>query len=51
VIGVISDRASVSLALASLGVATLVLVAVGPRLRLRTEFDEMSRAEELPRAS
>jgi hypothetical protein len=50
VIGVISDRASVSLALASLGVSTLVLVAVAPRfrLRMRTEFDKMSRAEEPP---
>ena len=48
VIGVISDRASVSLALASLGVSTLVLVAVASRFRLRVEFDKMSRAEEPP---
>ena len=50
VIGVISDRASVSLALASLGVSTLVLVAVASRFRLRAEFDKMSRAEEPPTA-
>ena len=48
VIGVVADRASVSLALASLGVSTLILVAVAPRFRLRAEFDEMSRAEERP---
>jgi MFS family permease len=48
VVGVIADRASVSVALAALGVFTLVLVALAPYLRLRAEFDEMSRAEETP---
>lgn len=47
-IGVLADRSSVSVALAVLGVLTLVMVAVGPHLRMRAAFDEMSNAAQPP---
>jgi len=47
-IGVIADRLSVSIALATVAALTLALVAIGPRLPMRAAFDELSRAENPP---
>ena len=50
VIGVVADRWSVSVALAILGVLTLMLVTLGPHLQIRTAFDTMSDADNPPAA-
>ena len=42
------DRLSLSIALFALAALTLTLVAIGPRLRIRADFDELSRTEIQP---
>ena len=42
VIGALADQTSVSVALAAVAAVTLVLVALGPRLRQRAGFDELT---------
>ena len=49
-IGVIADRLSVSVALATVAALTLALVTIGPRLPLRAAFDELSSTQDLPPA-
>ena len=48
VIGTLADQTSVSVALAAVAAMTLILVALGPRLRLRAAFDELTLEDVRP---
>jgi len=48
VIGALADQTSVSVALAAVAAVTLVLVALGPRLRQRAGFDELTLEDSPP---
>ena len=50
VIGALADQTSVSVALAAVAAVTLILVALGPRLRQRADFDELTLTDVTSRA-